>query len=158
MAGTGSSFWCIRSTNAKNPTSRPHLTRSLQSTWAAASCTAARVNPDGLAGQIFIAVDRSGGPTNNNIYMVASVSPSGGNGTNVMFARSTNGGASFSAPIRINDDPVNSSKWHWFGTLSVAPNGRIDSVWYDTRTLRITSTRSYSTPTAPTVVLLGRLT
>src|SRR5207249_8112081 len=25
------------------------------------------------------------------------------------------------------------NKWHWFGTLSVAPNGRIDSVWLDTR-------------------------
>ena len=50
-----------------------------------------------------------------------------------MFARSTNGGASFSAAQRINDDPVNPSKWHWFGTLSVAPNGRIDAVWYDTR-------------------------
>src|SRR5213594_109016 len=50
-----------------------------------------------------------------------------------MFARSTNGGASFSAPQRINDDPVNPSKWHWFGTFSVAPNGRLDAVWYDTR-------------------------
>jgi hypothetical protein len=91
------------------------------------------VNPGGLAGQIFLVVDRSGGPTNNNIYMVASVRPPGGNGTNVMFARSTNGGASFSAPQRINDDPVNPNKWHWLGTLAVAPNGRIDSVWYDTR-------------------------
>ena len=25
------------------------------------------------------------------------------------------------------------NKWHWFGTFSVAPNGRIDAVWYDTR-------------------------
>ena len=25
------------------------------------------------------------------------------------------------------------SKWHWFGTLAVAPNGRIDCVWFDTR-------------------------
>src|SRR5213594_419720 len=50
-----------------------------------------------------------------------------------MFARSTNGGASFSAPQKINDDPVNPSKWHWFGTFSVAPNGRLDAVWYDTR-------------------------
>ena len=39
----------------------------------------------------------------------------------------------FSAPLRVNDDPINHSKWHWFGTLSVAPNGRIDSVWLDTR-------------------------
>ena len=39
----------------------------------------------------------------------------------------------FSAPVRVNDDPINHSKWHWFGTLAVAPNGRIDSVWLDTR-------------------------
>ena len=50
-----------------------------------------------------------------------------------MFVRSTDGGTTFSAPRRINDDPVNHAKWHWFGTLSVAPSGRIDVVWYDTR-------------------------
>ena len=50
-----------------------------------------------------------------------------------MFARSTDGGLTFSAPHRINDDPVIPNKWHWFGTFSVAPNGRLDAVWYDTR-------------------------
>src|SRR2546426_2760038 len=65
--------------------------------------------------------------------MLASVVPPGRSTTDVMFVRSTDGGLTFSAPRRINDDPVNPSKWHWFGTLSVAPNGRIDSVWYDTR-------------------------
>src|SRR5207302_1911491 len=92
------------------------------------------INPGGLGGQCFLAVDRSGGPTNNNIYMIATVQPFGFNtGTDVMFARSTDGGLAFSAPHRINDDPINHNKWHWFGTLSVAPNGRLDAVWYDTR-------------------------
>ena len=50
-----------------------------------------------------------------------------------MFVRSTDGGQTFSAPKRVNDDPINHNKWHWFGTLAVAPNGRIDSVWLDTR-------------------------
>src|SRR5437660_92539 len=50
-----------------------------------------------------------------------------------MFERSTDGGLTFSVPLRVNDDPVNPSKWHWFGTFSVAPNGRLDAVWYDTR-------------------------
>ena len=50
-----------------------------------------------------------------------------------MFARSTDNGQTFSAPRRINDDPINSSKWHWFGTFSVAPDGRLDAVWLDTR-------------------------
>jgi hypothetical protein len=50
--------------------------------------------------------------------MLASVEPNGAsNGTDVMFARSTNGGTSFSAPVRINDDPVNHNKWHWLGTI-----------------------------------------
>ena len=82
---------------------------------------------------LFLAVDRSGGPTNNNVYMLASVIPPGRSTTDVMFARSTDDGATFSAPVKVNDDPVNPSKWHWFGTFAVAPNGRLDAVWYDTR-------------------------
>jgi uncharacterized repeat protein (TIGR01451 family) len=94
----------------------------------------APINPGGLAGQIFLAVDRSGTATDNNIYMFASVLPNGAsNGTHVMFVRSVDGGLTFSAPLRINDDPINHDKWHWFGTLAVAPNGRIDVVWLDTR-------------------------
>jgi hypothetical protein len=66
--------------------------------------------------------------------MMASVQPSGFNsGADVMFVKSTNGGQSFSAPRRVNDDPVNHNKYHWFGTLAVAPNGRIDSIWFDSR-------------------------
>jgi hypothetical protein len=91
------------------------------------------INPAGLDGMLFLAIDHSGGPTNNNIYMLASVVPPGRSTTDVMFARSTDDGATFSAPVKVNDDPINPSKWHWFGTFSVAPNGRLDAVWYDTR-------------------------
>jgi hypothetical protein len=131
---SGSSFWCIRSTNAQNPNVTPTFDQVTTVNMGGSLVYGGTVNPGGLAGQIFLAVDRSGGATNNNIYMVASVQPfSASNGTDVMFARSTDGGLTFSAPHRINDDPINQNKWHWFGTLSVAPNGRIDSVWLDTR-------------------------
>jgi hypothetical protein len=130
---SGSSFWCIRSSNAQNPAVTPTFDQVTTANMGGSLVYGGTVNPGGLAGQIFLVADRSGGSTNNNIYMLASVRPFGGNGTNVMFSRSTNGGASFSAPQRINDDPVNPNKWHWLGTLAVAPNGRIDSVWYDTR-------------------------
>src|SRR5712671_5432876 len=49
-----------------------------------------------------------------------------------MFARSTNGGGTWSAPLRINTDP-GTNAFHWFGTAAVAPNGRVDVCWYDTR-------------------------
>src|SRR6266498_2480456 len=131
---TGSSFWCIRSSNAQNPGVTPTFDQVTTVNMGGSLIYGGAVNPGGLAGQIFLAIDRSVGPTNNNIYMVATVEPFGAtNGSDVMFARSTDGGLTFSAPHRINDDPINHNKWHWFGTVGVAPNGRIDSVWLDTR-------------------------
>jgi hypothetical protein len=133
-ANFSSPFYCIRSSNAQNPNVTPTFDQVTTVNMGGSLDFSDTINPEGLAGQLFLAVDRSGGPTNNNIYMVASVQPTGfGTGTDVMFVRSTDGGVTFSAPHRINDDPINHNKWHWFGTLSVAPNGRIDSVWFDTR-------------------------
>jgi hypothetical protein len=131
---TGSQFWCIRSSNAENGGVTPTFDQITTVNLGGSMVFGGLINPGGLVGQVFLAVDRSGTATNNNIYMLASLEPFGANnGTDVMFSRSTNGGLTFSAPRRINDDPINHNKWHWFGTLSVAPNGRIDSVWLDTR-------------------------
>ena len=133
-ANFSSPFWCLRSTNAQNPAVTPTFDQVTQVSLGGSLDFGDTINPGGLAGQVFLAVDRSGGPTNNNVYMVASVQPTGFNtGTDVMFVRSTDSGLTFSAPHRINDDPINHNKWHWFGTLAVAPNGRIDSVWLDSR-------------------------
>ena len=131
---TTNGIWCVRSTNAKNGGVVPTFDRSTAVNLGGDIVFAEPINPEGLVGQVFLAVDRSGTSTNDNVYMLASVQPPGfTNGSDVMFVRSTNGGITFSAPRRINDDPVNHAKWHWFGTLSVAPSGRIDVVWYDTR-------------------------
>jgi hypothetical protein len=133
IGGGGSPFYCVRSSNAQNPNVTPTFDR-VTSVNMGGDLIQGGINGVGLCGQLFLAIDRSGTVTNNNIYMLASVEPTGANnGTDAMFARSTDGGQTFSAPHRINDDPINHNKWHWFGTLSVAPNGRIDSVWLDTR-------------------------
>ena len=130
---TTNQIWCVRSSNAKNGAVVPTFDQSTAVNLGGRIVTGG-VNPEGLVGQIFLAADHSGTTTNNNVYMLASVQPVGAaTGSDVMFARSTNGGQSFSAPRRINDDPVNHAKWHWFGTLSIAPNGRIDAVWLDSR-------------------------
>ena len=91
-------------------------------------------NPGGLLGQVWVATDHSTGPTHGNVYLLASVIPfTGGNPLEVMFSRSIDGGETWSAPVRVSDDPPGSNAWQWFGTMSVAPNGRIDVVWNDTR-------------------------
>ena len=129
----GNQYWCLRSSNAQNGSVTPTF-EQVTPVSLGGSLVQGGINGAGLSGQSFLVIDRSGTATNNNIYMLGSVEPTGAtNGTDVMFTRSTNGGQTFSTPKRINDDPINPNKWHWFGTLAVAPNGRLDSVWLDTR-------------------------
>lgn len=91
------------------------------------------INPQGLMGQVNVDVDVSNGAGQGNVYVLASVfRNSNFDPGDVMFVRSSDGGVTWSAPIRINDD--NSfTNTQWFGTMSVAPNGRIDVIWLDTR-------------------------
>jgi hypothetical protein len=130
-------IWSLRSSNARNAAITPTFDRITAVNLGGNLVnliSSQPINPEGLVGQIFVAADRSGSLTNNNVYMLASLRRTGAtNGSDVMFVRSTDGGLSFSSPLRINDDPVNQNKWHWFGALSVAPNGRVDAVWLDTR-------------------------
>ena len=127
-------IWCIRSSNAKNSAVTPTFDQATAFNLGGDIDSSDTINPEGLAGQVYVAVDRSGTSTSNNVYMLASVQPTGSlTGTDVKFVRSTDAGKTFSSPIRINDDPVNHNKWHWLAALSVAPNGRIDVVWLDTR-------------------------
>ncbi|MCH9660276.1 MAG: T9SS type A sorting domain-containing protein [Bacteroidetes bacterium] len=84
------------------------------------------VNPGGLAGQVWVDVDLN----NDNVYMLASVQRDE-DPMDVMFAKSIDGGVSFAPPVRINKDDI--GNYNWFGTMAVAPNGRIDVVWLDTR-------------------------
>ncbi|MFL6569881.1 MAG: dockerin type I domain-containing protein [Chthoniobacterales bacterium] len=127
-------LWCVRSTDAKNAAVTPSFDQSTAVDLGGVMEVNVNINPVGLLGQMNLAVDKSGSATNNNVYMLASVrSYFASDGGDVMFVRSTDGGQTFSAPRRINDDPVNDSKWHWMAAMSVAPNGRIDVVWLDTR-------------------------
>jgi hypothetical protein len=90
-------------------------------------------NPDGLLGQTIIAMDSSGGPGDGNIYLLCSVvSNTNSDPCDVRFARSIDGGLTWSPSVRVNDDAGNNN-YQWFGTMSVAPDGRIDVIWLDTR-------------------------
>ncbi len=134
MNGNTGVFSCVRSSDAKNAAVTPTFDQVTEVDMGGFLDISRPINPVGLVGQLFLAVDRSGGTTNNNIYMLATVSPDDGfHASDVMFVKSTDGGLTFSAPRRINDDAANPEKWHWFGAMAVAPNGRIDVVWLDTR-------------------------
>jgi hypothetical protein len=130
LGWNGSQFWVNRSTNAPNPLATFAFDLTVAVNLGGNQQFSTGPNPVGLLGQASIGVDRSSGPTRGNVYALCSAG-SASSLCDVMFARSTNRGVTWSAPVRINDAGPNS--YHWFGTLAVAPNGRIDVCWYDTR-------------------------
>ena len=88
----------------------------------------------------------TGDPRNPNLYLVYMEGPPPGGrqdhfihpDVDTMFTRSTDGGATWSAPKRINDDPAGNGATatgpaQRHPKASVAPDGRVDVVWQDRR-------------------------
>ncbi|MGI0013583.1 MAG: sialidase family protein, partial [Nitrososphaera sp.] len=71
-------------------------------------------------------------PVNGNIYVVYNDNPAGTDKADVFFRHSTNGGATWSAAVRVNDDSTTTDQWQ--PTLAVTPDGtRLGFFWYDRR-------------------------
>ncbi len=69
-------------------------------------------------------------PANGNVYEVYADQPNATVGAEVEFILSTNGGASFSSPVVINDD---SSGQQFMPAVTVDSSGVIHASWFDTR-------------------------
>ena len=134
LTGTsGGNIVVIKSTDAKDPGSPVTFDFSSPVDLDGGLGVAEPINPQGLLGQAWVDVDVSVGPGRDNVYVVASVERSSvADPADVMFAKSTDGGLTFDPPVRINTD-TGTDAYQWFGTMSVAPNGRIDVIWLDTR-------------------------
>jgi hypothetical protein len=129
--GDSSQFVVARSLTARDLDQYPTFTASAVNLDGSIQISAGP-NPGGLLGQANVAADASTGATRGFVYVVASVVPAGGGDPmDVHFARSTDGGVTWSPPVRVNDDAPGS--WQWLAAHAVAPNGRIDVVWLDTR-------------------------
>ena len=126
-------FLVAKSTNAQDPGQIVSWDMTTPVSLGGSISFGSGPNPGGLLGQTIIAVDTSGGPYHDYVYLLCSVERySSPDPLDVMFTRSTDGGVSWSSPVKINDDP-GTTAYQWFGTMSVAPNGRIDVIWLDTR-------------------------
>lgn len=86
------------------------------------------INPVGFH-QIYLGIDHSNGPRRGWVYCLWADKRR--DGSDIYFARSNDGGFTWVTGIRVNDDP--SGTYQWMPAMSVAPNGRIDACWYDTR-------------------------
>jgi hypothetical protein len=113
------------------------FTRSLDGgqTWAPNISVGRMASPpafpvsDDVRGNVTIDVDRSNGPNRGTIYLSAL----DGSGADAWFVRSTDGGNTWSSRIFLSDGPRGPYKFYFQPHINVAPNGRVDAVWYDTR-------------------------
>ena len=70
-------------------------------------------------------------PANGHLYVVYNDNPAGPDGGDVYLVKSTNHGATWSAPVQVNPD--DSGRDQFFPTVNVAPNGAALMVGYDSR-------------------------
>ncbi len=70
-------------------------------------------------------------PRNGDVYVVFTSNPPGPDESDIFFTRSTDGGQTFSEPIRVNDDlTINDQFWPF---IAVASDGTIGVAFYDRR-------------------------
>ncbi|MCX6162128.1 MAG: T9SS type A sorting domain-containing protein [Ignavibacteriae bacterium] len=80
---------------------------------------------------IQMSADNSYGPYRGNVYIVYTGKGTGTDNADIFFVKSTNYGANWSAPLKLNDD--NTSGDQWMAAISVDKSGKIYIVWYDSR-------------------------
>lgn len=90
----------------------------------------------------FMACDRSGGPFNGNIYISWADKRNGSNNTDVFIVRSIDGGNTWSAPIKVNDDGA--TRHQFFPTLTVDQvTGKVWLAFFDRRNYSDSNTDLY---------------
>jgi type IX secretion system substrate protein len=82
-------------------------------------------------------VDRSGGPRSGWIYIVTNerTTPPATDLADVILHRSTDGGATWSAGIRVNQDTPGNGKYQVFPAIRVDESGAVNIVYYDSRNI-----------------------
>ena len=130
---TGHAPFVTRSINAQDPKQEPTFELGVQADLGGGARLGGDPNLGGLLGQIWIDTDWSDSPKAGNVYLFGSVDRSIERELDLAFSRSEDCGLTWSKKVRVNDDPEGNGAWQWFGTMSVAPNGRIDVIWNDTR-------------------------
>jgi len=71
-------------------------------------------------------------PVNGNVYVVFNDKGAGTDKADIFFTQSTNSGATWSAPVRVNDDSTTNDQWQ--PTIAVRPDGaQLFISYYDRR-------------------------
>ncbi len=76
-------------------------------------------------------IDNSTGPYANSVYVAWADGRSGD--ADILLARSSDGGVTWSAPARVNDDPAGNGRDQFFPWMAVDEDGLVHLMWLDRR-------------------------
>lgn len=77
------------------------------------------------------AIDTSRTATDGRVYVAWADRRSGD--ADILFSRSIDGGTTWSAPLRVNDDPLGNGRDQFFPWMAVDENGNVHLMWHDRR-------------------------
>jgi hypothetical protein len=89
----------------------------------------------------------------NFVHLVYDQHGTGSDPADVYYIRSTDGGTTFSAPLKLNTDTTDRPNWQI--NLSVSPTGTLLATWYDAR-VSGDSDCVYGSPTSPCYQMFSR--
>lgn len=89
-----------------------------------------------------IGCDRSSGENRGTIYVNWADKRNGANDSNIWLAKSTDGGSTWSPPVRVNDDPPGRHQFFNFMTIDQV-TGKIYIIFYDRRNYSDSNTDVY---------------
>ena len=93
----------------------------------------------------WMGIDRTGGARNGWIYIATaekSLAPAGSD-ADIVLHKSTDGGTTWSAGVRVNQDALNNGKVQYMPCLKVDENGGVNVVYYDNRNVTGDSVQVY---------------
>ena len=130
LIGQSGSVQIRKSTNALDQSATPTF-GATTTVFPTVGGTGRAPNPGGLIGQHQVLVERNVPERLGWVYALSTVTTTG-SATDVAFRRSSDGGTTWAPIVLLNAGVVNANSWQWFGTMGLAPNGRIDVVYNDT--------------------------
>lgn len=131
---TDERMWYTRSTNGGVSWSSPVQVRDFNLVGFSGANKPPAADNRGISPFGAIDVDNSGGPCDGTLYATFSDWTTGGaNENDVWVSRSTNGGTTWSAPVKVNDDGLaGRTQFHPFLQVDQS-NGHVVVSWHDTR-------------------------
>jgi len=133
---TNERMFYTRSTNGGASWSTPVLVRDFNLVAFSTNANPDVQNNRGIGPFGAVDVDNSGGACDGTLYATFSdltSSSASANTSDVWVSRSTNGGSTWSAPIKVNDDGLsNSAQFHPFLVVDQS-NGQVVVAWHDAR-------------------------